>query len=172
MRKLYYVLTAVAVAASFACGSNTAGNNANAAKPSNSGNTANAAPAATPATNTATETKAGSMATPTETYKTAYEYRKKADLAGLKKVMSKDVLEFLTEMGKMDNNKSLDDMLMEMTKDPQADTAEVRNEKITGDTATLEYLKKDGGWSTMDFIREGSEWKMTIPKGPDGEKKK
>src|SRR5687768_4105178 len=41
-----------------------------------------------------TET-AGSLATPTEAYKTAYELRKKKDIEGLKKVMSKDIKEFL-----------------------------------------------------------------------------
>lgn len=171
MKKLFYVLTVVTVAASFACSSNTAGNNANAPRPANSGNIANATPVATPAVSPATETKTGSMATPTETYKAAYEYRKKGDIAGMKKVMSKDVLEFMTELGKVEN-KTLDDMLMETVKEPQADTSDTRNEKITGDTATLEYLTKGGSWKTMDFIREGAEWKMTIPKGPDGEKKK
>ncbi len=45
----------------------------------------------------------------------------------------------------------------------QAATAEVRNEKITGETATLEYLDETGKWKVMDFIKEGSDWKMTIP---------
>jgi len=105
----------------------------------------------------------GSLATPTDAYKTAYELRRKKDIAGLKKVMSKDVLEFLTLMGQ-DHKKSLDDMLREMTEKPQAPNAEVRNEKIKGDRAELEYLTETGGWKTMDFEKVDGKWLMSFPK--------
>jgi hypothetical protein len=105
----------------------------------------------------------GSLATPTDAYKTAYELRRKKDIAGLKKVMSKDVLEFLTLMGQ-DDKKSLDDMLREMTEKPQAPNAEVRNEKIKGDRAELEYLTETGGWKTMDFEKVDGKWLMSFPK--------
>ncbi len=55
----------------------------------------------------------GSLATPTDAYKTAYDLRKKKDIEGLKKVMTKDILDFLKMMGE-DDKKSLDDMLREM----------------------------------------------------------
>lgn len=119
----------------------------------------------TPAKATPSETAAtGSLATPTEAYKTAYATRKKGDIEGVKKVFSKDVIEFFTEIGKAEN-KTLDDMLKEMVKEPQGPNDDVRNEKITGDTATLEYRKDETTWKTMDFIKEGNDWKMTIPKG-------
>ena len=105
----------------------------------------------------------GSLATPTEAYKTAYELRKKKDILGLKGVMSKDVLEFLAMMGE-DENKSLDDMLRELTEKPQAERAEVRNEKIKGDRAELEYLTETGGWDTMDFEKIDGKWLMSFPK--------
>ena len=54
---------------------------------------------------------------------------------------------------------------------PQAKTAEVRNEKITGNTAILEYLDEDGNWKRMDFVKEGSDWKMTMPKADSPEDK-
>ena len=50
----------------------------------------------------------GSLVTPTDAYKTAYELRKKKDVQGLKAIMSKDIKEFLTMMGE-DDKKSLDE---------------------------------------------------------------
>ena len=80
----------------------------------------------------------------------------------------------MTAMGKL-GNESLDDMLKEMVDEPQAPTAEVRNEKINGDTATIEYLDAKGGWSKMGFVKVGSDWKLNISKGDmqsDGPPKK
>jgi len=112
----------------------------------------------------------GTLATPTDAYKAAYSARQKKDIEGLKKVLSKDALEFFTIMGK-DDGKTLDDGLKQLAERPQAATAEVRSEKITGDTATLEFLDEKGKWSPMDFVKEGGEWKLTIPKAnmPIGE---
>lgn len=124
-------------------------------------NSANATqPAATPDVSQTSTTI--SLATPTDTYKTGYNARKNKDIATLKRVFAKDVLEFLTEMGQAEK-KSLDDHLRELTEKPQADTAETRNEKINGNRATLEYLNEKGGWSTMDFSKQGDEWKIDLP---------
>lgn len=105
----------------------------------------------------------GSLATPTESYKTGYAARQKKDIAGLKRVLSKEALDFLIEMGK-EEKKTLDDQLRALTERPQAATAETRNEKIDVDRATLEYLNEKGTWSTMDFVREGNDWKIGLPK--------
>ena len=103
-----------------------------------------------------------SLATPTDTYKTGYNARKNKDIATLKRIFAKDVLDFLTEMGQAEK-KLLDDALKELTEKPQADSSETRNEKINGNRATLEYLNEKGGWSTMDFSKEGNEWKIDLP---------
>jgi len=125
----------------------------------NTGQTTNAA---TPA---AAEAPANSTGTPTGAYKAAYAARKNRDVPALKKLMSKDIVEFFTELARMGEKKqTLDDLLMELCEKPQAPTAEARNEKITGDTATIEYLDEKGDWSTMDFIKEDGGWKLTIPK--------
>ncbi|MEP6945336.1 MAG: hypothetical protein ABJA02_05415 [Acidobacteriota bacterium] len=126
-------------------------------------NSNDAKTAASPTTATSEIHSAGSLATPIDAYKTAYDLRKKKDIEGLKKIMSKDILDFFAEMGKPDK-KSVDDMLKEMCDDPQAATAEARNEKIDGDHATIEYLDAKGGWSTMDLEKVGSEWKLSFPK--------
>ena len=104
-----------------------------------------------------------SLSTPTDSYKTAYALREKKDVEGLKRVMSKDVMEFFEMMAK-EEKKTVNEELAQMFEKPQAKSPEVRNEKITGDTATIEYLDADGSWKPMDFVKEGSDWKMTIPK--------
>lgn len=115
----------------------------------------------------------GSLATPSDAYRTAYELRKRKDVQGLKKIMSPDIKEFLTMMG-TDEKKSLDDMIKDMCDKPQADKAEVRNEVIKGDMAAVEYLTETGAWKSMDFEKIGGEWKLTIPKAdsPDPSAKK
>lgn len=105
----------------------------------------------------------GSLATPSEAYKTAYELRKNKDVEGLKKLMSADMKEFLTMMGEVEK-KSLDQLVKEMCEKPQADRAEVRNEKIKGDTATVEYLTEKGDWKTMDFEKVDGKWLLGFPK--------
>ena len=89
---------------------NLAANNANKAANSNANSPSNAN-AKSDTTDIKTDSgSVGSLATPTDAYKTAYELRKKKDIEGLKKVMSKDILDFLKMMGE-DDKKSLDDFL-------------------------------------------------------------
>lgn len=135
----------------------------------NNSNTPASAPSPTVATTaTPSETTAvtGSLATPTDAYRTAHALRARKDVEGMKRVLSKEILEFFTEIGKMEK-KSLDDMLLELCEKPQAPTPEARNEKITGDRATIEYKEENGEWKEMDFVKEGSEWKLTLPKAEE-----
>jgi predicted lipid-binding transport protein (Tim44 family) len=127
-------------------------------------------PAATATANGAASDKAstGSLATPTEAYKTAYAARQKKDVQGLKRVLSKDIIGFFETIAEAEK-KTVDDELKELAEKPQASTDETRNEKITGDTATLEYIDEKGQWKTMDFVKEGDGWKLTIPKPKPGE---
>ena len=172
MNKLKFAAIAAVIAAGLfivgcnkADNSNAPANNANkAVTNTNAGTNSNANAVSANMETKADSSSTGSMATPTDTYKTAYAARQKKDIEGLKKVMSKDILEFLTEMGKMDK-KSLDDMLKDLVETPQAATNASRNEKIDGDHATLEYQDEKGEWKTMDFEKVGSDWKMAQPKG-------
>jgi hypothetical protein len=103
--------------------------------------------------------------TPTEVYKAAYTARKNCDMAGLKKVLANEFLTYIGKMAKMDK-KSLDDELKEICEEPQAPTAQARNEKIDGNRASIEYLDEDGQWRPMDFIREDAAWKLSLPTAP------
>lgn len=111
----------------------------------------------------------GSLATPSDAYRTTFALRQKKDGPGLKRVLSKEILEFFTQMGKAEN-KSLDQMLNDLAQKPQSSAPEVRNEKITGDRAILEYKDDKGEWKEMDFVKEGGEWKLTLPKAEGPEK--
>ena len=169
----------VALGTATACQSTTAVNKAdvnppaetkqaNAAKPDI--NVANKAATPEITTKQADEPAAGALETPHDAYKFAYAARQKKDVAALKRVMSKDALEFLEMM--TEDGKTIDDTLLKMTETPQADTDVWRSEKTTGDRATLEYPDAQGKWKTMDLVREDGEWKITFPKAdaPAGKK--
>jgi hypothetical protein len=99
---------------------------------------------------------------PTEAYKKAFKARQNKDIEGLKRLLSKKLINFLMENGKLEN-KTLDEQLKELTERPQAQMALVRDEKIYDDDAKLEYLDEDGKWIEMSFVREDGEWKLTLP---------
>jgi hypothetical protein len=159
---------ATMLALATACQTSTETKNANANASLTNSNTTSSANVSQP---TATKSEpvvvseTVSLATPTDTYKTGYAARQKKDIATLKRVMSKDALEFLTEIGK-EEQKTLDDQLKTLADRPQAPTAETRNEKISGNRATLEYLDEKGKWVTMDFAKDGNDWKIDLPKAP------
>ena len=161
-RSAMAIFLAIAVAAVAACQKNevsNGSNGSNAAANKAAANTSSASNSAAAPSNTEID-----LSTPTAAYKTAYNARNNKDIPALKRVLSKDVQDFLTEMGKEDDGggKSIDDMLRELTQQPQAPSAEARNEKINGDRATIEYLDEKGAWHPMDFVKENGEWKMSI----------
>lgn len=112
-----------------------------------------------------------SASTPTEAYKSAYAARKNKDINALKKLISKDMFEFFEIMGEGKAN-ALDEGLKQLVETPQGPSDETRNEKITGDKATLQYLDKDSKWTTLDLVKEDGIWKLTIAKMDDEKKSK
>jgi hypothetical protein len=167
-RSTLFLVGLAMIVSSIACQKAAPGNsNANTAPASTPASTNAATPAQSAATPETTPATAGafSLATPTDAYKTAYAARANKDIATLKRVLSKDVLAFFKDIAEIDK-KSFDDQLMELTVKPQAATPDTRNEKITGNRATLEYLDEKGEWKVMDFSKEGSDWKLDLPKGP------
>ena len=166
-KTILFATIGILAAISAGCGAPANTTNTNTASANSSANVASSV-ATNPAANTAASTGTINMATvpadsPAGAYKAAYNARQSKDIAALKKILAKDVLEFLTMVGKEDK-KSLDDMLKDLCEQPQAATAETRNEKIEGDTASIEYLDEEGKWQPMEFVREDGMWKLSIGK--------
>lgn len=105
--------------------------------------------------------KAGSS--PTATAKAFYDAVKAKDVAGIKSTMSKGSLEMMEKFAKM-QNKSLDDALREPNNSKMPASFESQNEKVTGDTATLEVKDENGKWDTLPFIKEDGQWKIALDK--------
>jgi hypothetical protein len=103
--------------------------------------------------------------TPTATFKAFFEASKKKDTAGMKKALSKGTVEMFDKLAK-EQNKTTDDMLKGLNTDAKDEKVpETRNEKITGDTATLEVKnEKTGQWDSLPFVKEDGEWKIALDK--------
>lgn len=156
--KILISVAATAIFSGCQTNSNTTSNTAVNANSTAVGVDANSAPAA----NNATADDPGNFnGPPTEVYKAAYTARKNCYVAGLKKVMAKDLLDFLAKAAK-DEKKSVDDELKDLCHRPQASTEQIRNEKINGDRASIEYLDENNEWQPMDFVREDGVWKMSL----------
>jgi hypothetical protein len=104
---------------------------------------------------------------PTATYKAFFEAQKRKDVPGMKKTLSKGSLALL-EQGAERQKKTLDESLKEGFDDPAFKAATMpptRNEKIDGDSATLEVQnEKSKDWEKLYFVKEDDEWKFAIDK--------
>lgn len=100
-------------------------------------------------------------ATPTATAQAFYDAAKAKDVPALKSAMSKKSLEVMEAFAQM-GGKTLDDTLKEPSNMPPA--FEARNEKITGDTATLEVKGQGDKWDTLYFVKEDGRWKIAFDK--------
>ncbi len=167
IKKQLLAITAVAMLTAAISGCQGSGNTnttANNSAPAN-----NAAANSAPANSTTDVPAAATSGGPTDAYKAAYAARKNKDVPALKKLLSKDILEFLTMIGEAgDKKQTLDQVLMEMCERPQSPNPDSRNEKIVGDKAKLEYLDEKGEWQIMDFVKEDGAWKLTIDKPENG----
>ena len=170
---LLFSILAAAAGCSGGPAANTPSNNSTsqpavaASSPGIGSATAQNTPGATKSTpapaNTAEAGTPASLATPSEAYKTAYAIRQKKDVQALKQVMSREMTAYFTEMGKT-QKKSLDQVLALLVEQPQAPTAETRNERISDDRAVLEFKDASGKWLPMDFVKEDGGWKMALSK--------
>ena len=105
----------------------------------------------------------GGGSSPTATAKAFYDAAKARDAGAIKATMSKGSLEMMEKFAAM-QNKSLDDALKEPSSSPPPANFESRNEKITGDTATLEVKDEKGNWESIPFVKEDGAWKIALDK--------
>src|SRR2546427_7231594 len=82
----------------------------------------------------------GIGSSPTATFKAFYEAQKNKDVPGIKKTLSKNSLAMFDKVAK-EQHKTVDEMLREGFDEPtfkSPNMPETRNEKIDGETPTLE----------------------------------
>ena len=103
-----------------------------------------------------------SLATPSDTYRTACDVRKRKDVEGMKRILSKEVIAHLTKISE-GMGITLDEEIATMFKVAPPKKVATRNEKINGDRATIEYLLDEGAWKKLYFVKEGDEWKYALP---------
>jgi hypothetical protein len=98
--------------------------------------------------------------TPTEVFKAYYDAAAKKDFATAKGYLSKGSID-LMEMGAKQQGKTLEQAM----KDSPAEgpMPQLSNEKITGETATVD-ITADGQKGSMPFVKENGEWKIALDK--------
>ena len=107
------------------------------------------------------DTKPVEPGSPSAVYRTFFTAYNNKDIATLKTLISKDV--FSSIYGTFDGKKAdemVDERLRNMLENKVRPSGETRNEKITGETATVECVSPRGNWYTVEFVKEGGKWKM------------
>jgi hypothetical protein len=100
---------------------------------------------------------------PTETLRAYYKAATDKDAQGMKRYLSKGTIELMEEGAKM-MGKSLDAALEESSQYvPPTPTPIFDNEKIDGETATVD-ITSEGRKMTMPFVKEGGQWKLAVDK--------
>jgi len=120
---------------------------------------------ATPATDDKPATEVGAFSSPKETVMTFVAALQKKDGAAIAKCMSKAAIANFEKEAK-EEKKSLEDYLVEFFEDEdEVKIPETKNEKIDGDSATIE-VKEDGDkeWTSIPFAKEDGGWKMAFDK--------
>ena len=106
-----------------------------------------------------------STPSPSATFQAYFEAQKRKDIPGMKQALSKTSLEMMEASAKQ-QQMTLDKMIQSQLENPSAKVdkmPETRNEKITGDNATLDLHNEDANrWDTMYFVKEDSVWKIAL----------
>jgi Domain of unknown function (DUF4878) len=99
--------------------------------------------------------------TPTEVFKAYYDAAVKKDFATAKTYLSKGSID-LMEMGAKQQGKTFE-QAMKDSPAAEGPMPQLGNEKITGDTATVD-LTAEGQKASMPFVKENGEWKIALDK--------
>jgi uncharacterized membrane protein YvbJ len=102
-------------------------------------------------------------ASPTETLKTFLEASRKKDVETVKKTLSRATLE-TAEKSAREHNTTVDALLEKDDVQISDELPEIRNEKIEGDTATVEIKDAANGYETLPFVKEDGKWKIAFDK--------
>lgn len=102
---------------------------------------------------------------PSAIFKAFFEAQQKKDVAGMKQMLSKTSIAMMEGSAKQ-QGVTLDKMIQSQLDNPSAridKVPEMRNEKINGDSATVELRNEDANrWDTMYFVKEDGAWKIAL----------
>jgi hypothetical protein len=111
------------------------------------------------AANTTPQIAAG----PTDVLRNFIEASKKKDVEAIKKTLSKGSLEMAEKSAKTQNT-TVDEMFKRENLAMPEEVPEIRNERVEGDTATVEVKNLTDGYDTIPFVREDGVWKISFDK--------
>jgi hypothetical protein len=98
--------------------------------------------------------------TPLDTLKTYTQAIKKKDAAKMKSLLSKGSIKMAQEEAR-ERNQPLDEVIQKETLfSEDQKTVEFRNEKIEGETASIEMKNSFGTWDVVPFVNEDGRWKI------------
>ncbi len=98
--------------------------------------------------------------TPLQTFKTYTKAIKQKDIATMKLLLSRETLK-MHELEAQAQGISVDEVVKRETLFVESQkTVRLRNEKIDGDSATLEVENSYGSWETVPFTKEDGVWKI------------
>jgi hypothetical protein len=98
--------------------------------------------------------------TPIETFKAYINAAKQKNTTRMKLLLSADSIKMHEQEAKA-QNVTLDDIVKRETLFNEGQkVVEFRNERIDGESATLEVKNSFGTWETIPFVREDDEWKI------------
>ena len=98
--------------------------------------------------------------TPLDALKTYTQAIKKKDTAKMKTLLSKGSIKMAEDEAR-ERNLPLDEVIQKETLfSEDQKTVEFRNEKIEGETATIEMKNSYGTWDVVPSVRENGKWKI------------
>ncbi|HEV7644701.1 MAG TPA: hypothetical protein VGO50_12210 [Pyrinomonadaceae bacterium] len=104
------------------------------------------------------------IASPTEAFKSLGDAGNRKDLRALVQLFNQKSLELFAEDARA-QGKLIDVIMLNQRAVTVAKAAPaVRNEKINGDSATLEVKMAGGNWEKMYFTKENGQWKVAMDK--------
>lgn len=133
-------------------------------KNANTGNSANGSSSSGSSTGSTIATTNPSGSTPTDALKTYYDAARRKDIPTVKSYLSRGTLQMMEELAKA-QHKSLDQMFAENAdKDVEMSTPEFSNEKVSGDTASVDIKSPNHPLVTVQMVQEDGRWKLAIDK--------
>lgn len=152
--KIYGIIfIALAAIAFSACGGTTTNSSENTAV----NKVAENKPAETPPV----KTEAAHSLNPTETVKAFISAYQKKDVDEMKKYLSKGSLDMFQKTSELQGKTEKE--LLTSDELPFKEMPEMRNEKIEGETATVE-VKVEGKWENTPLVKENGSWKLAFDK--------